>query len=148
MLSRIIRLNELKMIHVRGGDELMEKLGGYILSDVKQMVGIYDTETAFDKNIILFINSTFSRLQQLGVCPDTGFRLSEDHLNTWDEYVSDQSLQGLVKDYVVDKVWLKFNPPASSALLEELRNQVDELEFSILNITDSPNKSLEKENSK
>ena len=62
-----------------------------ILNSTKAALGIVNSYTAFDNQIIMLINSSFSTLHQLGLGPDDGFEI-EDETTTWDEYLGNNKL--------------------------------------------------------
>lgn len=99
-----------------------------ILTSIKKLLGIMEDYTEFDVDIIIYINSALSILNQLGVGPAEGFTI-RDKTATWDQYISDRSKIEFVKTYVYMKVRLIFDPPGSSALVTAMQEQVKELEF-------------------
>lgn len=99
-----------------------------ILTSIKKLLGIAEDYTDFDIDIIIYINSALSILNQLGVGPAEGFTI-RDASTTWDQYISDRSKIEYVKTYVYMKVRLIFDPPGSSALVTAMQEQVKELEF-------------------
>lgn len=98
-----------------------------ILSTVKKCVGIEEDYTAFDIDIITCINAAFSILHQLGNPP---FSIS-DKSATWGDYVTDESVVNAVKQYIILKTRVNFDPPANSSVLESMKNQIQELEWRI-----------------
>lgn len=99
-----------------------------ILTSIKKMLGIDEEYLHFDNDIVMYINSVFSILTQLGVGPTTGFAI-EDSDTTWDEFLSDDDATlNLVKSYVYLKVRLLFDPPQSSAVMECYKTQISEYE--------------------
>jgi hypothetical protein len=100
-----------------------------ILNSVKKMVGLPETDTSFDLDILTHINSVFSTLNQLGVGPVEGFEILDDSA-TWETYLTDVRLS-FVKTYVFLRVRLLFDPPANSFTIESMNNQIRELEWRI-----------------
>lgn len=110
-----------------------------ILTDVKQMLGLQEDYTPFDRELVMHINSVFMILDQLGV-GKAGFRITlADPLNTgtmtssetWEQFLGSGytgDKEG-VKSYVFMKVKLMFDPSASSVLMESYRKLTDEFEF-------------------
>lgn len=88
-----------------------------ILLTVKHAIGGIGLEEVnhFDPDIIRAINSTFAKLNQLGVGPEETFRI-EDDTSTWDEFTDDRNELNLVKDYVIMNVKLLFDPPNSAVI--------------------------------
>ncbi len=101
----------------------------YILTDVKHKVGPSGDYEYFDIDILDAINSAFSTLTQLGVGPEEGF--SVDDKTEWSEYTNDKVLLGFVRDYVYKKARVIFDPPSSSFVLNELKEQIKEIEWRI-----------------
>lgn len=110
-------------------EEPKEKaLENSILNDIKSMLGpTYDDES-FDTDIIIYINSTFTILRQLGVGPKYGYRI-KDKNNIWSEFVKDTEGLDAVKTYIYLKVKLVFDPPLNASLVEAFNTQVKELEW-------------------
>lgn len=114
-----------------------------ILLSIKKLLGIIDAYTQFDPDLIIYINSAFSILRQLGVGPKEGFFI-EDSTATWNDFIQgDPARLRLVKAYVYMKVRLMFDPPTqSSALLDSMKRQVDEFEWR-LNVEVDPGEETE-----
>lgn len=101
-----------------------------ILLSTKKNVGLAESYTAFDPDIIQYINSAFSTLEQLGVGPAGGFMINDASLE-WDDYLMGDLRLNNVKTYVTLRVQLLFDPPTTSYLIEAKRKQVEELEWRI-----------------
>ena len=100
-----------------------------ILTSVKKMLGITEDYEHFDSDIVMHINSVFMILSQLGVGPTNGFTIL-DKSNTWDEFLpTDNKNFEAVKTYMYLKVRLIFDPPLSSAVIEAMKQMVNELEW-------------------
>ena len=99
-----------------------------ILISTKKVLGIAEDYTVFDLDIITHINATFSLLNQLGVGPVEGFFI-EDDSSTWDEFVVPPNQLNLVKTYVILKVRMLFDPPATGFLTTAMENQIKEYEW-------------------
>ena len=98
-----------------------------ILESVKKALGIDPSYEAFDPDIIMHINSTFSVLHQLGVGPDSQFSI-EDAEATWSDFLSGRDELNMVKSYIFLKVRLLFDPPQGS-VLESFKEQAAEYEW-------------------
>lgn len=109
-----------------------------ILISVKKMLGIDESYTHFDQDLIMHINSVFTILGQLGVGPEKGFFI-EDEGAEWADFVKDLSKLQFIKSYVYLKVKLFFDPPQSGPTIEALNNSIKELEWRITVQTDPPN---------
>lgn len=99
-----------------------------ILTSIKKMLGITEKYTHFDEDIIMHINSVFMILTQIGIGPETGFRI-EDDLATWEEFTSDNIMLESVKSYMYLKVKSLFDPSASSAVTSSYDRLINELEW-------------------
>lgn len=99
-----------------------------ILSDIKKLVGIVPDYDAFDDQLLIYINSAFATLHQLGVGPEEGFEVEAD--TEWDEYISTFRLN-FIKAYVSKKVRVMFDPPTSSFALDAINKQIAEDEWRI-----------------
>ena len=100
-----------------------------ILDSIKKLLGIDADYTHFDIDIITHINSIFVVLYQLGVGTEP-FSIT-DNLTTWAEYLDGRYDLVTVKTYIYLRVRLLFDPPASSAAVEAIKETIRELEFRI-----------------
>lgn len=107
-----------------------------ILNSIKKLLGISEEQKHFDPDIIMHINSTFSVLTQLGVGPAEGFSIDDD-LDTWRDFISDDSKIQLVKSYMYQKVSLLFDPPSSSFVLAAKERMIQEFEWRLNDIAES-----------
>lgn len=99
-----------------------------ILASIKKLLGPGVYENHFDQDIITHINSAFSTLTHLGVGPDEGFSILGDS-EKWDDFETKKDIQSHVKTYVYLKTRLVFDPPTSSAVLEALNRESQQLEW-------------------
>lgn len=99
-----------------------------ILNDIKKLLGIGSDYTEFDQDIIIHINSVFMILNQLGVGPENGYRITDAN-NTWSEFTNDELKIESVKTYIYQKVRLIFDPPQNSSLLQAIQSSISELEW-------------------
>lgn len=111
-----------------------------ILTDVKQMLGLTEDYTPFDRELVMHINSVLMILDQLGI-GKVGYRItltpsqsdSSQYVSneTWNDFLGSSYLgdQEAVKSYVFTKVKLLFDPPASGTLMESYKKLADEFEF-------------------
>lgn len=106
-----------------------------ILNSIKKLLGIEESYTHFDSDIIMGINTALSILTQIGVGPINGFSIS-DKISVWSDFVPDMSKLELLKSYVHLKVKLLFDPPASSTVIEVISKQIAELEWRISILVD------------
>ena len=98
-----------------------------ILNSIKKLLGPSEDYTHFDADIILHINSAFSRLCQLGVGPEKPFKITGAD-EVWTDFIED-GYQEDVKQYVYLSVKQIFDPPANSFLMEANKQQIDKLEW-------------------
>ena len=108
-----------------------------ILTSIKKLLGIVEEYEHFDVDIIMHINSAFSVLTQLGVGPEEGFRI-EDASAVWSDFLYDDPRLEMVRTYVYLKVKMVFDTnSSSSAMIESINRQIQELEWRI-NVTVDP----------
>lgn len=69
-----------------------------ILTSIKKLLGITEEYEHFDVDIIMYINSAFSVLTQLGVGPEEGFRI-EDAGAVWSDFLYDDPRLEMVRTY-------------------------------------------------
>ena len=99
-----------------------------ILVSIKKLLGLPEEYQQFDTDVIMHINTVFMILNQLGVGPPKGFKIS-DKTTTWGDYLPEGSdLEG-VKSYLHLNVKLLFDPPQSSTLMDSINRQINMLEF-------------------
>lgn len=99
-----------------------------ILNSTKKILGIADNYTVFDHDIITFINSVFSTLDQLGVGPVGGFSI-DGFEDDWSSYDVPANQLQMVKTLVFLKVRMAFDPPTTSFLIEAMNKQIAEQEW-------------------
>lgn len=99
-----------------------------ILNGTKKTLGIDADYTAFDYDIIVFINMAFSTLNQLGIGPVEGFGI-EDARATWDDLGLPLNQRNMVRTYIHLKTRMLFDPPTTSFHIEAMNNQIAEQEW-------------------
>lgn len=100
-----------------------------ILNSIKKLIGMDPEYTQFDTDLIVYINSIFAILKQVGVGPENGFSISDDSA-TWDEYLPDYDKNfEFVKTYIQQRVKLVFDPPLTSSVLDAMKETIKELEW-------------------
>lgn len=107
-----------------------------ILTSIKKLLGIEESYTHFDDDIIMHINSVFSVLTQLGVGPSDGFMI-EDDSETWDKFTSNKAKFNMVKTYMYKKVKLMFDPPTNAAAIDAINKEINELEWRLNVVAES-----------
>ena len=104
----------------------MNRMEDSILITVKKMLGLDSNYTAFDTDIVVFINTAMMTLQQIGVGPLNGFTVT-GATETWEDFLpSDMMLEG-VKTYIYLSVKMTFDPPATSFVMDAMKQQKEEL---------------------
>ena len=110
--------------------ELATNTDESILTSVKHMLGIEPDVTHFDSNLILFINSAFYSVNQLGVGPDNPYHINGS-TEKWTDFSADINDFEAVIQYVYLKVKMAFDPPLSGTVIGEYNKQIDELAWRI-----------------
>lgn len=106
-----------------------------ILDTIKQSLGVELDYTGFDTQILLEINSAFSNLNQLGVGPTDTFVVTSS-TEEWSDFLGIETSLEQVKSYILAKVRLSFDPPATSYLQQAIANQISELEWRLMVLED------------
>ncbi|MBR2591765.1 MAG: hypothetical protein IKD62_02230 [Oscillospiraceae bacterium] len=111
-----------------------------ILTCIKQMLGLTEDYTPFDRELVMHINSVLMILNQLGVGMEN-FRITLSQTpgdnpqwvstETWNSFFGSNYIgdKEAVKSYIYTKVKLLFDPPASGVLMESYQKLADEFEF-------------------
>ena len=100
-----------------------------ILTSIKKLLGGMEADyTHFDSEIIMYINSAFMSLTQLGVGPADGFQITDATTN-WDDFVANRLDLGGIKTYIYLKVKLMFDPPQAGVVIAAIQDQIKELEW-------------------
>lgn len=101
-----------------------------ILNTIKDSLGLAEEYEYFDNQLIGYINTSLSILNQLGVGPEEGF-VVHDKNDTWFDFVSDINKLEMIKSYIQLKVKLLFDAPLGSASIDSINRQINELEWRI-----------------
>lgn len=99
-----------------------------ILNTIKSMLGVDSSYDVYDMDILVHINAVLATLNQLGVGPPTGFRITGQD-ETWNELLGDRTDLEFVKDYIFMKVKIAFDPPENSSLMNAYKDACTELEW-------------------
>jgi len=105
-----------------------------ILKGTKKKLGLDESYTAFDTDVIDYINSAFARLTQLGLGPSDGYMIEGD-AETWDDFDTVNlgiATLNAVKTYINLKVRAVFDPPGTPHHLAALKEQISEQEYTLL----------------
>lgn len=108
-----------------------------ILTSIKKLLGVGESYTEFDADIVMHINSVFMILTQMGVGPSEGFSI-EDDTTTWNEFIPDLKNFEAVKTYVYLKVKLIFDTPDRSSVVESTNRMISELEWRLYAAASTP----------
>lgn len=103
-----------------------------ILDTVKPLCNTELDNADFDVALIVYTNSVFNDLAEMGVGPADGFEIT-GNTETWADFIGDIKLIRNVKDYVCSKVRMKFDPPANSTILQALKDNIAECEWRLHN---------------
>jgi hypothetical protein len=104
-----------------------------ILGSVRKLLG---SDEYFDTDLIIHINTVFSKLQQMGVGPAGGFSISDDSTE-WSSYTDNEPVLNMVKSYMFLQIRLYFDiSTASSYLIDTMKEQSSELEWRLNSATD------------
>ena len=101
---------------------------GSILATIKKMLGLDLSYDAFDTDIIVFLNSAFMKLQQIGVGPVQGFVLTDNSQN-WSDFIPSDKMLEAVKTYLYLSVKIVFDPPTNSYVMDAMKTEKEELEW-------------------
>ena len=99
-----------------------------ILISIRKFIGIGDTDTTFDTDLIILINSQFSVLNQLKVGPEEPFQITGSS-EVWSQFIGDKKYLDSVKELMGLKVRMMFDPPSNSFVLSAFKERADELEW-------------------
>ena len=96
-----------------------------ILITIKKLLGLSESNTSFDPDIIFHINTVLNILHQLGVSGADGFFITGKD-EVWSEFLSEGTDLDAVISYVYIRVKMLFDPPTGS-LKEALKESIEEL---------------------
>lgn len=102
-----------------------------ILDSVKKTLGIELSDTTFDADLILHINSAFASMHQLGVGPEEPFEI-HDNSTEWDEFIDGKTAINSIKSLMYIKVKLLFDPPATTTMFNAVVAKEKELEWRLM----------------
>lgn len=103
-----------------------------VLTSIKKLVGVDASYDHFDEEIIMDINSALLTLYQLGAgLNDVPLFITDDTTEWSDLFSEDEQLSG-VKQFIMLKCRMRFDPPASSTVIKSFETQIQELEWRIL----------------
>jgi len=97
-----------------------------ILKSTKKMLGVDESYTVFDLEIATHINAALSEVNQIGV--GDGMPISDGGDDKWSEKFAGVPVLRLnmVKTIVFLKTKLAFDPPGTSYLIDNIKDQIDQ----------------------
>jgi len=106
-------------------DPIVPALEESILKTIKPMLGVSVSDTSFDMDIIVLINSSLAVLNQNGIGV-TDYEIIGD-TEVWADLLGETTLKLTpIKTFVFLYVKLIFDPPTNSSILEALKQQKEE----------------------
>ena len=105
-----------------------------ILKTIRKMIGPSASYEVFDTDLIIDINTAFSRLSQLGVGPRPPFKIHGE-TETWTDFMA-EDMPEEVKQYVYLKTKIIFDTPSSSIVLNAMQEQINELEWTLKEVSE------------
>lgn len=108
-----------------------------ILGSVKKLIGPDYDYGPFDRDLVMHINSAFMILNQIGLGPKMPYHISSDQ-ETWSDFMDDVNNYLSVVDYVYLRCRLIFDPPTSSFVLTSVKEQMQELEWRLNVMAETP----------
>lgn len=106
-----------------------------ILKTIKKLIGMSESNTQFDIDVITGINTTLMILNRLGV-GHKGFKIT-GYSETWGDLLSDNDDLEAVKTYIHLKVKLLVDPPLISTVMDCMKQMITELEWRINEVAES-----------
>lgn len=100
-----------------------------ILETIRKMIGPSVSYDVFDTDLIVHINSAFSRLCQLGVGPDVPFTITGTD-ETWDDFVCKATPYDVIQ-YIYFNVKMDFDTPSNSTVSETYTKKIEKLEWTL-----------------
>ena len=101
-----------------------------ILTSIKKLLGIEESYTHFDQDLVMYINSSLMHLSQIGIGAPEGFVIL-DKTDTWSDFIGTRKDLEAIKMYVYLKVRLMFDPPQTGYLVDAIKNLLTEIEWRI-----------------
>jgi hypothetical protein len=107
-----------------------------ILTSTKDKLGVAESYTVFDDQIIDHINSAFSRLFTLGVGPAGVFSITDD-VDEWVDVELPPDQLNMVKTFIALYVRMLFDPPQTSFLQKIMQDQIAQHEWLLCSMADA-----------
>jgi hypothetical protein len=99
-----------------------------ILKSTKKLLGIHESDPSFDVDILIYINSAFATLQELGVNNGALVTVEDEGLD-WNETTISPAALPTVKTYVYLKVRMLFDPAPTSFAITAMEKILEEQEW-------------------
>lgn len=96
-----------------------------ILISTKKVLGIAESDTSFDVDVLMHINTVLATLTQIGIGPTDGFMIEDDSA-TWDDFIGIDPRLNAAKTYVYLRVKMVFDPPQTSFVIDSMNKQIEE----------------------
>lgn len=100
-----------------------------ILKSVKKNLGLPDDYAVYDEDVLMAVNTALSTLTQLGVGPEIGFEVGT--ASTWEELLGGDFRLNLVRNFIILKVRLLFDPPPTSFGISAMEKNLEEMAWRI-----------------
>lgn len=97
-----------------------------ILEELREFCTGDDTSNAFDKELMMYANSSFGILNQANVGPKEKFHLVTGNEN-WEDFEGPGTQLDLVKEYVSLRTKLLFDTPKNKQVIELMNSSIEEL---------------------
>lgn len=118
-----------------------------ILNSVKKLMGSGVEHAFFDADLIMHINSALMILCQIGIGKNnTPFRIY-DETSTWQDFMDNADWFLGAVEYVYLRCKLVFDPPTSSFVLSAMKETMNELEWRLNVMAETPTWSEEQSSS-
>lgn len=101
-----------------------------VLLSIANQLGLPQECEPYRGELVLLINSAFSRLSQLGVGLEP-FEIKDSSASWNDFQMENQNMLSMVKEYVYIRTRLIFDPPQSSYVVSYLEERKKELEWEL-----------------
>jgi hypothetical protein len=102
-----------------------------ILLSIKKALSIDSEYDGFDEDIKIGINGAFFNINQLGIGPTDIFSISGID-EVWTDFLDTATDLEIVKNYILLKTRMFFDPPSSEHMNTALSNQIKELEWRMM----------------
>lgn len=99
-----------------------------ILTSIKNYLGVLESDESFDSELIMLINSVLMVIMQEWHGVDHAFVI-EDKTAVWSDFLGDDVDYEGLKLYIGLRVKLVWDPPTNSAVIEAMKNEMQDLEW-------------------